>query len=113
MKKLPTRKGITDNERARRILNSAIYQGFLPPAKIFKCEDCGNKAEHYDHRDYSKPLEVVPVCKACNNKRGKGIPVIFPCTDTIKISNIKNKSIAHEIMVKSAAILAKHYSEEK
>ena len=33
------------------------------------CVDCGKPAEVYDHRDYSKPLEVEPVCRACNSRR--------------------------------------------
>ena len=27
-------------------------------------------AYDYDHRDYSKPLEVDPVCRRCNQMRG-------------------------------------------
>jgi len=34
------------------------------------CVDCGNPASVYDHRDYLKPLEVDPVCRVCNSKRG-------------------------------------------
>jgi len=41
-----------------------------------KCTDCDNKAQVYDHREYSKPLEVDPVCKSCNMKRGPAIEVL-------------------------------------
>lgn len=34
------------------------------------CVDCGKPARHYDHRDYTKPLDVAPVCRSCNFKRG-------------------------------------------
>ncbi len=34
------------------------------------CVDCGAAADRYDHRDYSKPLDVVPVCRGCNKRRG-------------------------------------------
>ncbi len=34
------------------------------------CVDCGKGAFCYDHRDYTRPLEVVPVCRGCNAQRG-------------------------------------------
>jgi hypothetical protein len=34
------------------------------------CVDCGKPATHYDHREYAKPLEVDPVCRSCNIRRG-------------------------------------------
>lgn len=34
------------------------------------CVDCGLPATVYEHRDYTKPLDVVPVCKSCNRIRG-------------------------------------------
>ena len=34
------------------------------------CVDCGRPARHYDHRYYTKPLDVEPVCASCNVKRG-------------------------------------------
>jgi len=48
----------------------AIKRGDLQPAYEFDCIDCGNPAEVYDHRDYSKPLDVQPVCHRCNVIRG-------------------------------------------
>lgn len=27
----------------------------------------------YDHRDYTKPLSVEPVCRSCNKLRGPAI----------------------------------------
>jgi hypothetical protein len=36
--------------------------------------DCGDPAETYDHRDYTQPLLVDPVCLACNKRRGPGFP---------------------------------------
>lgn len=35
-----------------------------------KCTDCDKPAQVYDHRDYSRPLEVEPVCQKCNIRRG-------------------------------------------
>lgn len=63
------------NEKARAITLYAVRIGFLPPPTIHKCTDCGRPAECYDHRDYTKPLEVEPVCIRCNTSRGKGIPL--------------------------------------
>jgi DNA-directed RNA polymerase subunit RPC12/RpoP len=51
----------------------AIVSGALKPATEHSCVDCGAPATCYDHRDYSKPLEVEPVCRACNVCRGPGI----------------------------------------
>ena len=34
------------------------------------CIDCGATATCYDHRDYSKPWAVEPVCDRCNKLRG-------------------------------------------
>jgi hypothetical protein len=48
----------------------AIRLGALVSAKFLTCTDCGKPARHYDHRDYSKPLSVEPVCQCCNMARG-------------------------------------------
>lgn len=37
------------------------------------CVDGAAPATCYDHRDYKKPLDVVPVCNSCNAKRGHGL----------------------------------------
>lgn len=51
----------------------AVLRGELAPALTLKCVDCGADAKYYDHRDYSKPLEVVPVCHSCNVLRGPAL----------------------------------------
>jgi len=39
---------------------------------------CGEKAYCYEHRDYSKPLEVEAVCDSCNALRGPAaLPIDF------------------------------------
>lgn len=60
--------------RARRDVSNAIHRGDLLPAASQRCVDCGARARDYDHRDYTKPLEVVPVCRPCNKRRGPGHP---------------------------------------
>jgi hypothetical protein len=61
---------------AHNIIRNAIRSGRLLPPKNFICVDCGEPAWGYEHRDYRKPLEVEPVCQACNNRRGPALPEI-------------------------------------
>ena len=61
--------------RAHAAITKAMKNGSLPRPKEFKCVDCGVQAECYDHRDYNKPLEVEPVCRKCNFRRGLAIPL--------------------------------------
>jgi hypothetical protein len=51
----------------------AVKAGEIPPARLYACVDCGKPATRYDHRDYSKPLDVQPVCAGCNSRRGPAI----------------------------------------
>ena len=57
---------------AHYVVRCAIKRGALRPAYELDCADCGAPADFYDHRDYSKPLKVEPVCHGCNNRRGPG-----------------------------------------
>ena len=58
---------------ARNALKRAIMKGLIPRLEgQFRCVDCGDVATEYDHRDYSKPLDVDPVCRSCNRRRGPG-----------------------------------------
>jgi len=61
--------------KARQEVKKAVKQGILMSVKELKCLDCGCQAEIYDHKDYNKPLEVEPVCRSCNRKRGSAIPL--------------------------------------
>lgn len=49
---------------AKKTGKLAILDGTTP------CVDCGAPADRYDHRDYSKPLDVEPVYCSCNGRRG-------------------------------------------
>jgi hypothetical protein len=60
---------------AHKAVNRAVSTGELPKASTLACVDCGVQARDYDHRDYNKPLDVVPVCRRCNKMRGSAIPV--------------------------------------
>lgn len=61
-------KGIIRHEVVK-----AIRSGALPKASDCACVDCGIPAREYDHRDYAKPLQVDPVCRGCNLRRGIGL----------------------------------------
>lgn len=52
----------------------AVKAGALPEVSSRQCDDCGKPATLYEHRNYNKPLDVVPVCRSCNSKRGPAIP---------------------------------------
>lgn len=58
---------------AAQVLFKAVHSGQVPPAKGQQCVDCGRDADRYDHRDYSQPLNVQPVCASCNTKRGPAV----------------------------------------
>lgn len=72
------RKPATSYKQAQRraiaLVSVAKVGGVLPylNGKI-KCVDCGRPARIYDHRDYSKPLDVEAVCDQCNGRRGPGL----------------------------------------
>jgi hypothetical protein len=51
-------------------VRKAVVAGAIPPARNLTCTDCGQQAHGYDHRDYTKPLAVEPVCRSCNWHRG-------------------------------------------
>ena len=59
---------------ARGRVNTAVQKGELQKASVFTCVDCGNPAQCWEHRDYTKPLDVEPVCKRCDSIRGAGFP---------------------------------------
>jgi hypothetical protein len=57
-------------------VNKAVKSGFLAKPATQLCVDCGKQAAYYDHRDYRKPLDVEPVCRSCNRKRGHALDVV-------------------------------------
>ena len=66
-------KSHTPQYLAHRAVAQAIRAGELKRPAEFLCADCGVRASEYDHRDYSKPLEVAPVCRRCNHARGPAV----------------------------------------
>ena len=63
----------TGGRKAHYLVKKAIKEGVLSSLKNLICVDCFAPAKVYEHRDYNKPLEVVPVCKRCNKIRGVAI----------------------------------------
>lgn len=57
--------------RAIAAVRRAVQRGKLQPARSFSCADCSKPATEYDHRDYTRPLDVSPVCHGCNIRRGR------------------------------------------
>lgn len=54
---------------ARSTVKAYANKGKIPKATDCKCTDCGIQAEEYHHEDYSKPLDVIPLCKPCHLQR--------------------------------------------
>src|SRR4051812_32736798 len=58
---------ITRRSSIQSMVKTAIRRGQLAPLNPdTKCVDCGEPAKGYEHRDWQKPLEVVPICTSCN-----------------------------------------------
>ena len=68
--KAKNRKRNRPHERARDTLSKAVKRGHIK--KPNKCSDCGfvldKKKIHGHHHDYSKPLDVVWLCRSCHWK---------------------------------------------
>lgn len=61
---------MSPQQKARRLVSTATQRGKMDRASKRTCEDCHVKpADHRHHEDYSKPLEVVYLCRACHHKR--------------------------------------------
>lgn len=73
-------------QSVQRLVHKTIRNNEIQPAKSFVCVDCGNKAIDYDHRRYKSPLDIVPVCRSCNLKRGPAIDVQEFVADSVGVS---------------------------
>jgi hypothetical protein len=60
----------TAQKRAYYQIEWLVRTGKIPRARDMTCSDCGEPAQVYDHRDYSMPKDVTPVCRKCNASRG-------------------------------------------
>lgn len=51
---------------AHRVTRRAIAANKIAHPTSLKCQGCNEQAEHYHHDDYSKPLDVVALCRKCH-----------------------------------------------
>ena len=65
-------RGVVAN--IRKVVARAMADGDIPRPSG-QCVDCGQPATCYDHRYYSLPFEVDPVCSRCNTNRGPAVDV--------------------------------------
>lgn len=72
------RKRADLQRRAGIAVKTAVRTGALPHVGTLICADCGRHAQQYDHRDYRRPLDVAPVCRKCNARRGFAQPLPIP-----------------------------------
>lgn len=70
---MPIRLEVSGQREAHKKVRDAIKAGALPSPRGMACTDCGGVADRYDHRDYSRPLDVAPVCIRCNFVRGPAL----------------------------------------
>lgn len=61
------RKKYPEKQRAHKAVTRAIELGKLARASNMICERCYKQAREYHHPDYSKPLDVIAVCRDCHN----------------------------------------------
>mgnify|MGYP003473459537 CR=1 FL=1 len=66
-----------DMYAANSAIKPHIKSGTIKRASECTCVDCGKPAKDNDHRDYLKPLEVEPVCRSCNVKRGAAFNSVY------------------------------------
>jgi hypothetical protein len=55
-----------DAKNAHDAVYYAIKTGTLKHPTSCRCKYCYRKAIHYHHFDYSKKLNVIPVCRKCH-----------------------------------------------
>lgn len=84
-------KAVSDSVRAARLTRAiaaaahmavflAVRAGRLPRLDgSVPCVDCRQPATEYDHREYAKPLDVEPVCRPCNLRRGPASDIAHLC----------------------------------
>lgn len=62
---------------ASRAIAKQIRCGDRKPAAEHVCVDCARPARDRDHRDYLRPLDVEPVCRPCNQRRGPAYDSVY------------------------------------
>jgi hypothetical protein len=72
-----SRRISSDKQYAQGKVRYFVRISKISAARKLLCVDCGRQANEYDHADYTKPLDVEPVCWSCHHKRElkRGKPV--------------------------------------
>lgn len=56
------------NHATHHVVRAAVKSGQLPHIDTQSCAHCGQAAAEYHHPDYSRPLDVVPLCHSCHKR---------------------------------------------
>lgn len=77
-----------------RSVQRAVKIGWLPDLRSgeYACVDCNGVADRWEHRDYSKVLDVEPVCHKCNMARGMGQMPTLPVFQKRDVAAEKDKA---------------------
>lgn len=69
------------NSKLGNLMRAAISYGVVRPIRGtgMKCDDCGLTASTYHHADWSRPFDIIPVCRSCNGARGQAINLRKEC----------------------------------
>lgn len=79
------------------MVSNAIRKGQMPRPSG-NCTWCEAPAKVWDHRDYSKPFDVIPLCYSCNNKAPPGLmpenlPIILSLKERLRKRDLELKQI--------------------
>jgi hypothetical protein len=93
-RRLPTQEDRwLGNGHAQMLVARAVREGQLRPARDLTCVDCGGAAIEYEHRDYNRPLDVEPICRGCNLRRGPAIPLTGSVERLIRQGKVPYRSV--------------------
>lgn len=78
--------------RVSAVVHAAIKRDELAHPRKLKCVDCGKDANGYEHRKYTRPLDVEPTCRSCNSRRGRAddIPEFIAETLGVAVEQVKS-----------------------
>lgn len=98
---------------ASKFVRVAVENGFLVNPTTCACVDCGAQARLHDHRDYSRPLDVEPVCRQCNGRRSAGFmpariadPLPTKAKNPLPESRLRDLRMRAGVSVAELALLA-------
>lgn len=71
--KRPKHSEMTADQKAKANARSYLHV-YLKRGHVIKlpCRDCGSEKSEAHHEDYSKPLEVIWLCRGCHLKLHNG-----------------------------------------